>query len=255
MFGRWLCLLLLGCCWVVMADPLRVAAAQSLPPYVLSDTHSGAELDVVREALASQGITLEVVYVPFGRLAATLEQGVTEAAFPVQPGQGAASLYFSDVHMIYTNAVFALAERQLDIRSVADLACCSVLAFRQAPLILGDEFRHMAERNPAYSETVLQQSQIEMLVNRRVDVAVMDENIFHYYLSRYEQRQFDTRQIPPIERLYRFSPSPYRVAFVNAAQRDAFNRGLQQLRDSGRYEAILQRYFQSPQSIKAGHPD
>ncbi|MCY0965778.1 substrate-binding periplasmic protein [Parathalassolituus penaei] len=244
MFARFLLLLLLLWNASSLADVVRIAAAQSLPPYIISESNAGAELDVVREALALVGHELDLVYVPFGRLGATLGTGSVQAAFPLQPGIGHENFYFSDVHMVYANAVYGRADREWVIHNIADMGCCSVLAFRQAKIILGDDFEKMAMQNTRYTETALQQSQVEMLVSERIDLLVMDENIFHYYLRQYQRRQFDKRAIPELVSLYRFDPSPYRVAFLDLSLRNDFNHGLQMLRDSGRYDLILQRYFQ-----------
>lgn len=237
-------LLVWSCC--LQAEVVRIAAAQSLPPYIISESNAGAELDVVREALELVGHQLDVVYVPFGRLGATLGTGSVQAAFPMQPGVGYERFFFSDVHMVYTNAVYGRADKQWVIHHVADMRCCSVLAFRQARIILGDDFQKMAMQNPRYTETALQQNQVEMLVNERIDLVIMDENIFHYYLRQYQRRQFDKNALPELVRLYRFTPSVYRVAFLDLSLRNDFNRGLQMLRERGRYDEILRRYFQQP---------
>jgi polar amino acid transport system substrate-binding protein len=241
---RWILLLSSGLWWpLVAADVIKVAVTLSHPPYVMSETNSGAELDIVREALALAGHELQPVYVPAGRLWSTLLSGQVEAAFPVlRAGHDAPSVFFSDIHMRYRNVAFALASRHLAISTITDLKSFSVLAFQRASFFLGDEFQDMASHNSGYSETARQQSQFDMLLAGRVDVVVMDEHIFHYYE---QQRQMlkDNQTLAEVESFYLFPPSLYRVAFRGDSITADFNRGLQILHTSGRYEQILEQYL------------
>lgn len=244
---RWILLLGGWFGWpLVEADVIKVAVTLSHPPYVVSETNSGAELDIVREALALAGHELQPVYVPAGRLWSTLLSDQVEAAFPVlKTGHDAPSVFFSDIHMRYRNVAFALASRHLAISSITDLNPFSVLAFQRASFFLGDEFQGMASQNPDYSETARQQSQFDMLLAGRVDVVVMDEHIFHYYEQQRRQMLKDNQTLAEVEPFYLFPPSLYRVAFRGDSITSDFNRGLQMLHASGRYEQILDQYFHS----------
>jgi polar amino acid transport system substrate-binding protein len=242
---RWILLVSSGL-WLPMvaADVIKVAVTLSHPPYVMSETNSGAELDIVREALALAGHELQPVYVPAGRLWSTLLSGQAEAAFPMlMTDHDDSSITFSDIHMRYRNAAFALGSRHLGITHIADLNHFSVLAFQRASFFLGDEFQGMASQNPDYSETARQQSQFDMLLAGRVDVVVMDEHIFHYYEQQRRQMLKDNQTLAEVEPFYLFPPSLYRVAFRGDQITSDFNRGLQMLHASGRYEQILEQYF------------
>jgi len=51
----------------------------------------------------------------------------------------------------------------------------------------------------------------------------------------------DTTQ--PIDMWYIFPKVPFRVGFVDKKVRDDFNDGLKQLRESGRYDEIINKYI------------
>jgi polar amino acid transport system substrate-binding protein len=65
-----ICTLALSICLAVAAraGELKVAIGLSLPPYVISESNSGFELDLVREALAKAGYAIKPVYMDFGQV-------------------------------------------------------------------------------------------------------------------------------------------------------------------------------------------
>lgn len=237
-----LCWILVGWSSLLWADTFKAIVGQALPPYIIETEDRGGELDIVRQALALAGHQLETVYVPFGRIRMMLENGHGDLGFPLQPGGDQDSLWYSAEHMAYTNAVFGLYERNLQVRGISDLAFYSVLAFQKASQYLGPEFQAMTESNHAYAEIMRQQSQIEMLLAGRVDLVVLDENIFRYYLRMIEAGDIaNTKRRVQVWHL--FEPTPYRVGFRSESLQKTFDQGLAELRASGRYDAILNQWF------------
>ncbi|WP_430460558.1 substrate-binding periplasmic protein [Thalassolituus sp. LLYu03] len=220
-----------------LADTLRLAVGQSLPPYIMADG-TGMELDIVREALALRGYDIEPVFMPFQRVVDSVRQGQTEGALTVNEDSGLKAFYSAE-HIRYQNVAIALAKRRLPVHEVRDLAGYSVLAFQNARHYLGPAFGAMAAANPEYHELAQQQLQIAMLLNERVDVIVLDQNIFTYFRHARAAPVTDAG----IEIFTLFPPTPYKVAFREAVWRDAFNSGLAELRANGRYDAILHSYL------------
>ena len=146
--------------------------------------------------------------------------------------------FYSDEHLVCENVVVSLKKNGFTIRSVNDLKDKSVLAFQDATLYLGKDFASMADHNPAYKEIAKQELQINLLYSNRVNTIVLDKNIFYYH--RKHNNRVDTSQ--PIEIWQIFPPTPFRVAFVDETVRNDFNEGLKQLRESGRYNAIVKKY-------------
>lgn len=221
------------------ADVVRVAVGLALPPYVIADENRGAELDIVREALALRGHKTEAVYVPFRKFVPMVVDGEVDAALTLSEDSGADSLFYSDSHITYQNMAIGLSERQLKVDSIADLGRYWVMGFHDAKKYLGEEYAAMAEKSPHYSETSRQKSQISMLFSERVDLVVSDKNIFNWYRRQLNKVEYSR----PVTYYPLFPPNHYKVGFNKEALRDDFNLGLKQLKDSGRYNQILEYYF------------
>ena len=191
-------------------QPMRVAIGLSLPPYVIADERRGMEYDIVREALADAGYELVPVFVDFGEV----------------PGAIAA---------------MTLASRHLTLDAVADLSGFSVLAFQKATDYLPASYGEAVAGKADYSETAEQARQPEALFLGEVDVVVADINIFNWFRNDPRVRaDADVTQDVTIHAI--FAPTPYQVAFRDAADRDAFDAALAALRDSGRYGTIIAAY-------------
>ncbi|WP_020407538.1 substrate-binding periplasmic protein [Hahella ganghwensis] len=238
-FHQVLLLILLFLSGFAGAGDIRVAVGLALPPYVLTDSNSGMELDVVREALKLKGHSLTPVYLPFIRFGQHLAEGKVDAAMTINEGSQIPDIVYSDTHITYQNVAVALESSGLQIKSVQDLAKFRVIAFQNATKYLGAEFAAMAEANSKYSEKAQQEQQITLLYSGRTDVVVMDINIFKYFKKLEKKVSTDA----PVTIFEIFQPTAYKVGFRNREYRDDFNAGLKTIKDSGRYQEILNSYL------------
>jgi len=220
-------------------DEIKVAVGLALPPYVLSGTNSGMEMDIVKEALAYKGHTLKPIYLPFIRVVKSFESGAVDAAMTVNESSQMTSVHYSDSHITYQNVAVGLSENALAVENITALGNHSVIAFQNATKYLGDEFSKMAETNKRYSERAQQDKQVAMLYSKRVDLIVLDINIYKYY-KKLEKRVNTDASIEVFEV---FSPTDYKVGFQNKAIRDGFNEGLKALKANGRYREIIDSYI------------
>ncbi len=217
---------------------LTLAVGLAIPPYNIPETKSGIELDIVREALKDKGYTIKPKYVPFVRVKRELKDQTVDGALTINPDSGIEAFY-SDEHITCENVVISLKENKFNIKDVNDLRGKSVLAFQDATIYLGKDFASMAKENPEYREITKQQLQINLLYSNRVDTIVLDKNIFYYHRQRNDM--VDTSQ--PIDTWHIFPPTPFSVAFVDEEVRNDFNEGLKQLRKTGRYDEIWEKYI------------
>ncbi|GLQ32298.1 substrate-binding periplasmic protein [Litoribrevibacter albus] len=224
----------------LQADNLKLAVGLALPPYVISETNSGMELDVVREALKLVGHTAEAVYLPFGRVPPAVTNGDVDAALTVNESSGLDGVKYSDSHITYQNVAVSLAVNNFSINQISDLSGHSIIAFQDATKYLGDAYASMAGANKRYSEKAKQSKQITMLFAERVDCVVMDINIFKFFKAAETQVKTDRKVV--VHEI--FEPSNYKVGFRKQTHRDDFNKGLAQLKASGRYVEILRKYVQ-----------
>lgn len=211
----------------------------ALPPYIIQESNSGYEMDVVKAALASAGYTIVPQYVPFARIAVGLQGKSADCALTINESSGVTGVYYSDTHVTYQNVVVTLKSRNLKVASLADLKSLSISAFQDAPLYLGPEFGAMAKANPKYTEIADQQAQVKLLFSGRVDAVVSDINIFKYF----RQQVKDVDVSAEVNYAAIFGQTNYKVAFVSKDVCDKFNVGLKKLRDSGEYNSIYKRYI------------
>ena len=223
----------------VSAQEIRVAVGLALPPYVIPDTNSGMELDIAREALALKGHTIIPVYLPFARVGRALTSRRVDAALTLNEGAGLKNTYLSNSHIRYQNVAVSLKEQGIKLSKVADLAKYSVFAFQNATRYLGKEFAAMAASSSHYFEKANQATQIKMLFSERIDLIVLDINIFKYY--RQNEAEIDTSAPVTLHKL--FPPTFYKVSFLDAGLRDQFNEGLTELRRTGKYDEIIGKYI------------
>lgn len=217
---------------------LTLAVGLAIPPYNIPETKSGIELDIVREALKNKGYTIKPKYVPFARVKRELKDQTVDGALTINPDSGIEAFY-SDQHITCENVVISLKGNKFNIKDVNDLRGKSVLAFQDATRYLGKDFASMAKQNRKYREISKQQIQINLLYSNRVDTIVLDKNIFYYHRQRNDM--VDTSQ--PIDTWHIFLPTPFSVAFVDEEVMNDFNEGLKQLRKTGRYDEIWEKYI------------
>lgn len=222
------------------AAEVVMAVGRSLPPYVIAEEWKGLEYDVVREALAFEGHTVKPRLMAFARVVKEMEAGLTDAAMTMRPDSGVAACY-SDVHVTYRNYAISLASRNLSISSVADLAGKSVVAFQNAALYLGADYKAAIAGNPNYREEAKQVVQPLLLFSGRTDFVIADRFIFGWFSADPDVGgKVDTHQQVRLHPI--FPPTDYHVAFRDKALCESFNRGLKHLRDNGEYAKITQRY-------------
>ena len=233
MTGTWLC-------GGSHAEPKRLtfAVGLALAPYNIPEKNCGIEMDIVREALELKGYRMKTKYVPFARRIREIAQGEVDGVLTVNENSGL-DVFLSHQHIFCENVAISLKKKKFNIQKISDLKDKSILTFQNAKKYLGKEFVAAAEASPDYREISKQQLQINLLYGGRVDVIVLDKNIFYHH--RKENKLVDTTQ--PIDIWYIFGKLPFHVGFVDKKIRDDFNDGLKQLRSSGRYDEIINKYI------------
>lgn len=239
MFKKLMTMTLLTCCLTpaTYAAELKLAVGLALPPYVISENSTGMELDIVRESLAFKGHTVKIKYYPFIRILGAIKE--SDAVLTVNESSGMKNVHYSQTHMTYQNVAVALQKNNIAIGNVPALKDYSVMAFQNAKQYLGDEFAAMAKGNKKYKEKAQQDIQVRMLYSNRVEVVVLDNNIFKYYKNL--EKKADASQKITTYKI--FDPSEFKVAFVDKNLRDDFDLGLAELKSSGRYQEIIDSYI------------
>lgn len=234
-----LCALLLSFSSVSHAEDLRIGVGLSKPPYVIQETNSGVELDIVRRALEIAGYTMKPHYMPLLRIPHELNGGSLDGGMHIR-AHLLIDGFFSEEVIFYRNYAITLDEKDLRIEGFRDLEGKTIISFQNARKFLGEQFANAVKTSKNYAEIANQELQVRMLAAGRAQVAVGDFRIFLHFAQKFEEKF----GVPLKLRFHAlFQPTPYRTAFRSRQVRDDFDKGLRQLRESGEYEAIMDKYI------------
>jgi polar amino acid transport system substrate-binding protein len=242
-FGFIFLILLAGFTGNLKAKDLKIGVSFSIPPYVIQETDTGIELELLQSALAVRGHKVNIEYQPFSRTFRELKEGKLDGIINAKKNM-LEDVFYSDVVIHFQNCAISLKDKKLDINVLEDLKGKSIVAFQRASFLLGDDYHHTVKHNPNYSEIPNQILQVYMLMKKRTDVVVMDKNIFIYYLRQsYLNGKLNKDEVQQEVICHKvFPPTPYRFAFLHANIRDDFNLGLAQIKQDGTLLSIQQKY-------------
>ena len=228
---------------------LKVVFSSYTPPYVFQKTNNGIVIDIVKEILHKRGYKVKPVFLPIGRGFKMFEEKKVDATSIIKKSSGLIKAYYSEYFMQYHNKAFSLKNRDIKLEKMADLNSLHVIGFQNAHKVLSKEYIQSIESSTKYRELANQKSQVLMLFKGRVDVIVLDESIFEYYKNMLIKEKKISKETE-VKSHHFFEPTKYRTAFVDKKARDDFNEGLQELKNSGRYDAIYEQYIKLNFEIK-----
>ena len=219
-------------------DELVVAVGLAKPPYVIQTNDSGFELDLIRNILKKMGKSIEFVYTQFGHSAKMLEVKEVDAVMTTNKSVFSDSSKLSDEYITYQNVAISLKNSNLTINTIEDLSNYSIASFQNANKVLGQDFADAVDKCPLYLQIADQSNQPMLLVKNRVEVLIMDKNIFKYFTGELNIKDMDTRftfhQI--------FPETNYRMAFKNKEYVKIFNDILAQYKQTDEYLFLRKSY-------------
>jgi polar amino acid transport system substrate-binding protein len=216
---------------------------------------------VIGEELALRGHQLEPRYFPLARVPLSFRKGEVGAAM-TDLGQDltAAGGNYGNPAVIYSNVFVSLFSRHLDIKKPEDLKGLSIVAFPGA-IQRYPEWLAASKADGLYFEQNNQELQVLGLNRGRYDLVLSDRSIYRYFELLLERTTLFEAKSIAIHDFVEEDPQNYRALFRDPQIRDDFNAGLEQLKASGRYQAIYDHYLkpsESPISApekKHPHPD
>lgn len=218
---------------------VTIAFGETLAPYVIEETESGLELDVIRAALKEEGLTLKAVFFPQKRLPLLLGHRQVDGV-SLMTDKTAPSAALSDAYVTYEDYAITVASKGITLETISELRKYRVAGFPLASQLFGPEFQAMVKENPAYSEPSSQIDQNRLLYRDVIDVVVGDKRIFHYYDTVLIQQKLERPVEVTLHPL--FARQSYRVAFRDKRLRNRFNHGLAAIMRKGIYQQISQKY-------------
>ncbi|MGI2196210.1 substrate-binding periplasmic protein [Shewanella baltica] len=225
------------------AAEIKIGVSLSIPPYVIQETNSGLELELLNQALAVKGHTASIHYLPLARTFHELREGKLDGIINIKDGM-IDNVFYSNVAITYQNCAISLEANHFNINNIDDLKNKQVVSFQRASSLLGEEFARMAKANSGYQEQARQVQQVYMLMKHRADVVVMDKNIFKYYLKQaYLEGKLTEKDLKQQAICHQiFPPTEYKFAFLSEQIRDDFNAGLKQITQDGSLVALQEKY-------------
>jgi polar amino acid transport system substrate-binding protein len=241
------CLILLANTYHAFATDIKVAAGWSRPPYIIPKTHSGFELDLIKQVLANMGHKAILTYVPYERTISMLQQKSVDMALTLNIKSGLQARQLSDVFVVYQNVVLSFKKNRFDINNIKDLESLTVVAFQGASEILGLRFFEMTTKNSLYIEMADQRRQLELFLQGDVDTIIIDINIFNALSEKLTGiNQLKNINIHPL-----FPVSRYSAGFKDLQLKEQFNSALRKFVADGDFQK-LKRYYDI-QDIIATH--
>ncbi|SCK12156.1 ABC transporter substrate-binding protein [Vogesella sp. LIG4] len=228
-------------------DVVKVGFPESIPPWVNVDKRPGIAVELLVEALRSEGLTVTPVFYPFTRRVSAYRRGELDALYDVSPslqheyqlpGSAGRPLHSFD------NVVVALQRRQLQLETLQDLQPLRVVAWdgAQADIPNSGYDSVLAIANGNYSEIADQVSQLRTLYLGRCDVIFTDRLIFEWNRRKLgKQAQLAVAFYPLLP------PKEADVLWHDATLRQHYDAGLRRIKQDGRYDAIFRRYQSEPQ--------
>lgn len=219
--------------------PLKMALGENKPPYLIVNSRSGVEYELLEHIVREMGYRLEADFVPANRAIYLFENHQTDAIASVRTvpsGRGCAT----NSYITYRNVAISLSASHLSIQKPDDLSRFRVAAFQTARLNLGAAYAEAVAKSPYYIEVSPQIIANRLLYKNRVDVVVADPLIFRY-LNSIDDPQ--NNRLPPISMHPIFPPSNYVAVFQTEAMCRQFNLALKIVHASNLMSQLIDKYL------------
>lgn len=220
----------------VQTKELTLVAGLAKPPYISEEQTHGYELELINSIFATLNIKPKYVFVPFGRSGKLLSNTEVDGLLTMHSNILEHFGFLTDNYITYKNVAVSLTKKQLNFDNVSELANYSLATFQSAHKVLGNEFALASAKSPLYTQVANQERQIELLSKERVDVIILDLNIFNYLLQKSEFSR-ESFTVHPL-----FKPNPYSLALKNEELANAFNQSLNLFRQTEAYKALRKKY-------------
>jgi|GEM_PF-4306271 len=222
---------------------LTIAIPDNKPPYFNGVTDDGIERDILQEAFGLIGKN------PNFMEAADRKKKYDSTRFNIECVSSISEeyklnseSYFSDPVIAYHYKLFTLKKKNIVIKKYNDLVGKTVEAFSSGTLYLGEEFTKVIPKMLTYSEHINRSSQVALLLLGRIDVLVIDRDMFKFIrrnLLSTRPGDYDGE----ITEASLEKTVDLRIACHNKSTIDDFNKGLAMLRSNHRYEEIFNHYL------------
>lgn len=223
-------------------DEVDISFTKQIPPFVIKKEHiKGMDYDIVEKVLGIGKVSIKnSKEISYQRLNSYLsEDNSTDIAVGIRKKDK--TFFYSDNLLPFNDIAITRIKDDYIIDDYYDLFDKKVLAYSNAHKYLGKEFVSLFNektRPKNYSEIVNQKIQVQEFLDGKVDVIILDEKIFKWYLKKLSNKNIDEFKFHDIFTV----KIPRYVAFKDKKLRDLFNRNLKKIKRSGEYDLIIEDY-------------
>lgn len=217
------------------AKVLNIVAGLNKPPYVFEQDGKfvGFEIELIEHVITQMGYETKFHLVPFARSIKLLDKQGFDAVMTISPKFKAQAKALSKPYISYQNVAISLKSKKIKIENIKDLGQYSIASFQMASRVLGNPFYLASTLSPYYTELSEQSRQLVMLGQGKVELLVMDVNIFNYF-SNNDYPEVDIHRIFPI--------SNYSMAFKQTELAERFDNEMAKFIASSEYKKLAQKY-------------
>ncbi|MCJ8326329.1 MAG: transporter substrate-binding domain-containing protein [Campylobacterales bacterium] len=222
---------------------VNVLFGKSREPYIIKDSIiKGIEVDLINEILLKSDILIDKKkYNTLNKVSKVFNNNKNyDLAVTVQEKND--NLFYSNDFISLGNTFVTRVTDNITINSINDLNGNKVLAYKGASASLGKKFEkytNSRKNRLFYREISNKKDQVNLFLNKKADIILIDKNIFKWFLRELSSDNINKFKFDHLE-----SPNNvYQVAFKNKILRDIFNENLKDIKKSGKYQEIINKYI------------
>lgn len=223
-------------------EPLVIVFGVFRPPYIFEKKDLGIDFDLAKSTLELAGYQIKPLHSPNNRAFREIEMGKVDGVIGLSPLQDRPGIYFSKPIIQYDNVVITKRKKKLVINSIDDLKEIRFLTFSNAKQYLGPAYADIISKLKYDTDIANQETQNRMFWQNKVDAIILDLNVFRYYRGSLAS-ELNTAEEVDVHRIFAPVDNERVAAFRDPKVRDQFDKALRQLKSSGEYQKILDRYL------------
>lgn len=213
------------------------------PPYVFGKTERGLDIDIAKMVLERKGYKLKILHSPNQRAIKELDGKKVDGVIGLSPQEKSSACY-TVPFLFYDNVAISKAKDKVVLKKIEDLKNYKFVSFQKASGYLGKEYQEMVREIKGDTDISNQENQNKMFWSGKIPVIVLDLNVFRYYQKELS-KTLKTDEEVVIHRIFPIS-SNYRVgAFLDRKVCDDFNLSLNELKASGEFQKIVDKYIKT----------
>lgn len=214
------------------------------PPYIFENKNKGLDYDLAVTILEKRGFKITAFHSPNERALQEIALGKVDGAIGVAAKTESPSLCYTNPILYYDNVVITKAKNKIKIGGVSDLKNQPFLAFSKATRYLGNEYAELVHTLKKDTDTSNQMVQNRLFWSDKVPVIILDLNVFKYYQNSLKN-SLNTKDEVVVHRIFEMKSNSRVAVFKDKKVCEEFNTGLNEIKASGEYQKLLDKYLKT----------